>query len=299
VRDIPRPQQENVMESRWASRWRKLWLGAIASIALMACGARESVAGAATNAPRHFAVNGNFDPGGRFVPRDYGFNLADVSSAEVLDSLPRDVMGLMWIGACDGADARFRGLVESVIDHPKLFGFYLMDDPDPSGRWRRPCKAEGLRAESDWIHARRAGIVTFIALMNIGTSAAPDFDLSLGPDNSHVDLFGIAPYPCRRDWPECDFAMIGRFVEAGRRIGISDAAVVPIYQTFGGGEWRSEGGGYRLPDPAELRRILDLWRERIAHPVFDYAYSWGTQKSDKALATSAPLLDVLKRHNGE
>jgi hypothetical protein len=277
-------------------------IGAIvlaAVVALAAFGAREAAAEGAVKAPRHFAVNGNFDPGGRFVPRDYGFNLADVSSAEALDSLPGDVMGLMWVGLCDGADPRFRALVESVIDHPKLFGFYLMDDPDPSGRWRQPCPAENLRAESDWIHARRAGIVTFIALMNIGTSAAPAFDASLGPENSHADLFGIAPYPCRRDWRECDFTMIDRFVEAGRRIGISDAAVVPTYQAFGGGEWRSEGGGYRLPDAGELRRILELWREKIPHPAFDYAYSWGTQKSDKALATSIPLLDVFRRHNSE
>jgi len=281
-------------------RWRGLtkWtmvivFGVAAGLALARAKADDS-----SNAPRHFAVNENFDGAGRFAPLAYGFNIADVSSAESLNGLPDGVLGLMWVGQCGGADGPFRALVESVIHHPKLFGFYLMDDPDPSGRWRPRCRGEDLRAEVDWIHARRANAVTFIALMNVGDDAAPAFDPALRPENSHVDLFGVAPYPCRRNWQECDFAMIGHFVEAARRVGIPDSSVVPIYQTFGGGAWSAAGGGYRLPEAWELRRIVEIWSKLISTPVFDYAYSWGSQRSDMALGTSAPLLEVLGQHNG-
>jgi hypothetical protein len=277
--------------------WRGLtkWTCIIAFGAVGLLGPARSEPSA--TAPRHFAVNSNFDAAGRFVPRAYGFNIADVSSAESLDGLPDGVLGLVWVGLCGGANAPFRALVDSVIHHPKLFGFYLMDDPDPSGRWNPRCRGEDLRAESDWIHARRASAVTFIALMNAGDDAAPAFDPALRPENSHVDLFGVAPYPCRRKWQECDYAMIGHFVEAARRIGIQDQSVVPIYQTFGGGSWSAAGGGYRLPEAWELRRIIEIWRNLISAPVFDYAYSWGTQRSDASLATSTPLLEVFAQQN--
>jgi hypothetical protein len=245
----------------------------------------------------HFAVNGNFDSTGRFAPRAYGFDIADVAGAEALDGLPAGVLGMVWVGSCNGDDTRFRALVNSTIDRPNLFGFYLMDDPDPQGRWRQRCRPEDLRAEADFIHARRAEARTFVALMNVGDARTPAFDPALGPDSTHVDLFGIAPYPCRRDWRDCDYAMIGRFVGAARRIGIGDKAIVPVYQTFGGGDWQAEGGGYRLPTEIELRRMLEVWRETIPAPVFDYAYSWGSQKSDFSLASSGALREVFRRRN--
>jgi hypothetical protein len=288
----------------WPNSWPKSGLTRSAAAmvffaAAAALGAARATADGVARTPRHFAVNGNFDSTGRFLPQVYGFDIADVSGAEALDGLTDGVRGLVWVGSCDGADARFRALIEKVIDHPKLFGLYLMDDPDPSGRWRKRCRAEDLRAEADWIHARRPGTLAFVALMNVGGAEAPAYDAALRPENSHVDLFGVAPYPCRRDWGACDYAMIDRFIEAARRIGVKDAAIVPVYQTFGGGDWQAEGGGYRLPQASEMSRILQVWRERIPNPVFDYAYSWGSQKSDTALSDSAVLLDVFKRHNGE
>jgi hypothetical protein len=80
-------------------------------------------------------------------------------------------------------------------------------------------------------------------------------------------------------------------------VGIPDRSIVPIYQTFGGGTWGAAGGGYRLPEAWELSRTIEIWRQLVPAPVFDYAYSWGSQRSDLALATSAPLLDVLEQNN--
>jgi hypothetical protein len=141
---------------------------------------------------RHFAPNANFDAKGDFLPGKAGFDIADVSSRTELDFLPKGAKGLVWIGQCNGVDANFEKLVRAVIDHPKLFGFYLMDDPDPTGQWRFQCTALDLRTESDWIHRRRPEAVTFVALMNVGSSASPEFSAEYAPlravsgDGMHV-----------------------------------------------------------------------------------------------------------------
>jgi hypothetical protein len=247
---------------------------------------------------RHFASNGNFGADGQFVPAAAGFDLADVSNRRELDSLPDGVKGLVWIGACLGATPQFQEVVNAVVDHPKLFGFYLMDDPDPTGRWRPLCNASDLKVESDWIHERRRDALTFILLMNLGSSAAPAFSEEYAPDNSHVDLFGIPPYPCRASWVTCDLGMIDRFVAAALRSGIPLSHLTPTYQAFGGGTWSSDGGGgYRMPTAAEMRSMLARWDRLVPSPVFDYAYSWGVQRSDTALGGSAELQDVFAERN--
>ena len=79
----------------------------------------------------HFTPNGNLGPDGTYLPAKAGFNLADVSGRGELDLLPNGVKGLVWIGTCDGATAYFKQAVLRVISDQRLFGFYLMDDPDP------------------------------------------------------------------------------------------------------------------------------------------------------------------------
>lgn len=246
----------------------------------------------------HFAPNENFDASHTFVPARAGFNLADVSNRRELDLLPDGTKGLVWVGQCDGVTARFQAVVEALIDHPKTFGFYLVDDPDPTGRWRRLCKASDLRAESDWIHQRRPEAITFVALMNLGSSASPSFSAEYRPENSHVDLFAVSPYPCRARWSVCDLSMIDRFIAASRAAGVPPRRVVPTFQTFGGGAWRTDGGGaYRLPTSSEMQSMFERWQKLAPAPVFDYAYSWGHQRADESLAGSVDLQAAFARHN--
>src|ERR1700722_1989914 len=220
----------------------------------------------------HFAANENFDAAGAFLPSSAGFNLADVSSRRELDLLPRGTMGLVWVGLWEVVTARFKAVVGRVINHPKTFGFYLVDDPDPTGRWRAQCKPSDLRAESDWIHRRRPAAMTFVALMNLGSSASPSFSADYRPKVSHIDLFGVSPYPCRTGSSECDYDMIDRFV-------------------------RSSRAADRLPTPSEWQVMLERWNKLIPAPVFDYASSWGSQRSDVSLADSADLKAVFGQRN--
>jgi hypothetical protein len=251
----------------------------------------------------HYAPNGNFGPRGDYLPGDVGFNLADVNSVDQIDGLEVGVKGLVWIGQCNGVDGKFLRTVQPYARSQKLFGFYLMDDPDPrdvlsAAKLGLRCAAEDLKAEADWIHTNIPGAMTLIVLMNMSSSKVPSFDSTYNTVNSHVDLFGLGPYPCRTELNGCDYEMIDRYVTAAESWGIPRSRMVPIYQAFGGGKWRDDGGGqYILPTPDQERQILARWRALVKAPILDMAYSWGSQEADAALESAVDLKQVFSLHN--
>ena len=135
-------------------------------------------------------------------------------------------------------------------------------------------------------------------LMNLSSQRNPSFKDSYDPANSHVDLFGTDPYPCRTELQGCDYDMIDRYIAAATSAGIPLSRIVPVYQSFGGGKWSDgDGGRYLLPTPEQAREILARWQKRIGTPEFDVAYSWGSQRGDQALETAPELQDVFLTHN--
>jgi hypothetical protein len=252
-----------------------------------------SVTGPATS--EHFTSNGNFS-GSTYLPGADGFNLADVSSNAQTQALPAGVKGLEWIGSCDGATAAFDSTIESFVGDPHVFGFYLMDEPDPSS-----CPAANLKAESDFIHATDPGTYTFIIELDLSSSDHPTYQGGYDPANSDIDLYGLDPYPCRSENPAsapCTDAWLGLAVGAAEQAGIPLADIVPVYQAFGGGTWVDDGGGsYQLPTAAQEAQILATWASLVPTPVFDYAYSWGSQNSDQPLSGSPALQQVIQAYN--
>jgi hypothetical protein len=247
----------------------------------------------------HYAANSNFDGNGDYLPSRAGFNLADVASLKQLRSLPEGVLGLVWVGKCNGVDEAFLEAVRPYIGQRKLFGFYLMDDPDPTGSYFPLCSPENLKLESDWIHANVPGAVTFIVLMNMASTRSPSFIDTYTPATSHIDLFGLDPYPCRTALRGCDYEMIDRFVAAAEASGIPRNRMVPVYQAFGEGLWFDGGSSsYILPTAEQESEMLARWGALIEAPMFDFAYSWGSQRADRALENSPGLQAVLARHNG-
>jgi hypothetical protein len=244
----------------------------------------------------HFAANGDFS-GSTYDPGADGFNLADVSSNAETEALPAGVKGLEWIGSCAGATPSFQADLQSFIGDPKVFGFYLVDEPDPSS-----CNAANLKAESDWIHANLPGTYTFIIEQDLSSSNHPTYVGGYNPANSHVDLYGLDPYPCRSENPAsapCAYAWVSLAVTAAEEEGIPLADIVPVYQAFGGGTWIDDGGGsYQLPTASQESEILSTWASLVPTPVFDYAYSWGVQNGDQALSGSPALQSILLAHNG-
>jgi hypothetical protein len=244
----------------------------------------------------HFTANGNLS-GSSYVPGADGFNVADVSSNDVVAALPAGVKGLVWIGSCDGATTSFQSTIQSFVGDPRVFGFYLMDEPDPSS-----CSPANLKAESDWIHANDPGTYTFIIELDLSSSNHPTYQGGYNPANSDVDLYGLDPYPCRSENPAsapCAYSWLGLAVTAAETAGIPLADIVPVYQAFGGGAWVDDGGGsYQLPTADQESAILATWGSLVPTPVFDYAYSWGTQNGDQPLAASPSLQSVFLAHNG-
>ena len=245
--------------------------------------------------PEHYTANGN-SSGSTYAPGADGFNVADVSSNAAVEALPAGVKGLVWIGSCDGATSSFQSTIQTFVGDPNVFGYYLMDEPNPSS-----CSAANLKAESDWIHANDPGTYTFIIEEDLSSSNHPTYQGGYNPANSDIDLFGLDPYPCRSENPAsapCAYSWLGLAVTAAETAGIPLADIVPVYQAFGGGAWVDDGGGsYQLPTAPEESAILSTWGSLVPTPVFDYAYSWGTQNGDQPLAASPSLQSVFLAHN--
>ena len=285
----------------WFRRSGLPLLSAIALLVLIGAWNSFSPTGPAT--PLHYGPNHNFAVDGTYLPGELGFNLADLNTVDQLDSLPHGVKGLVWVGQCDGVTPGFLQKVQPFVGHAKLFGFYLMDNPDPVSRLTRSgqvpaCTSEHLRAESDWIHAHLRDARTFMILMNLGSAERPQFSAEYSPDIIHLDLYGIDPYPCRTELDGCAYDMIDRYIRKAEAAGIPRNQMVPVYQAFGGGDYRDDAGGiYTLPTAAEEQQILARWGEQLPRPVFDYAYSWGSQRRDSALEGAMGLHSTFSEHN--
>jgi hypothetical protein len=234
----------------------------------------------------HYAANGNF-VNGAYAPGVDGFNLADVSSVSELNALPANVKGLVYLGMTDGVTSAFISAVNAFLGNSKVFGFYLADEPNPSS-----VSAANLMAESDYIHQHFPGVKTFIVEYNQTSDTNPTFAFT--PANTHIDLFGLDPYPVNTNVPNSlDYQIIPAAVQEALKIGIPLADIVPVYQTFGGGQYST----YILPTPTQEQQILATWASVVPNPVFDYAYSWGAQVGDTALANDPALAAVLAEHN--
>ncbi|WP_354085846.1 calcium-binding protein [Bradyrhizobium sp. S3.3.6] len=205
---------------------------------------------------------------------------------------------MVYLDQGDGVTQSFMDAVKPYIGNPKVYGFYLKDEPDPTGQYNTLVTAANLKAESDYIHANVPGAKTFITMMNMGSSENPTFANTYNPTNTHIDLFGIDPYPVRSDMSTVDYSMIDKAVTAAESAGISADHIVPVFQTFGGGNWADDSGGhYVMPTAAQEQTMLAHWAAAVPNPAFDYAYAWGSQNGDTALEGSSALQSVFLQHN--
>ncbi|RXT44559.1 DNA-binding protein, partial [Mesorhizobium erdmanii] len=87
-------------------------------------------------------------------------------------------------------------------------------------------------------------------------------------------------------------------VAAAVASGVPLSQIVPVYQTFGGGNYTTDTGGqYVLPSVAQEQTMLDHWAKVAPSPAFDYAYAWGSQQGDTALGNSPALQALFQQHN--
>jgi hypothetical protein len=242
----------------------------------------------------HYAPNGNFANGGFNAPGDPGsdgFNVADVGSVSAADALPSGDVGLVWWGQTSGVTSGFKHLVNAAAGDPKVLGIYVADEPSSD-----PTTVSHLRAEVQYINAHAPNKLAFIVAENNGSPESPVIGYSpsaLGMTASN-DVLGVDPYPVRPEFPGgMDLGVIDKGVAAAESAGWPVGQLVPVYQAFGGGDYAS----WTLPTATQEQQILNEWGNLTPAPRFDYAYSWGTQGGDSALANSPDLQQVFAAHN--
>ncbi|RWB58175.1 MAG: calcium-binding protein [Mesorhizobium sp.] len=228
-----------------------------------------------------------------------GFNLVDVQYLSQVDALPDGMKALVYLNAHDGVTQSFIDQVTPFLNNPKVFGFYLTDEPDPTGRWGTYATAADLKAESDWIHSHFPGAKTFITMMNMGSIADPSFANTYNPENTGIDYYGVGAYAITsKTASNPDYNMIDRMVAAAVASGIPADRIIPEYQAFGGGNWVSENGGsFVVPTADQEKIMMDHWAKLVPSPAFDFTYAWGSQNGDTALGNSPELQAFFLQHN--
>ncbi|MEU5877473.1 hypothetical protein [Spirillospora sp. NPDC047279] len=214
-------------------------------------------------------------------PSDYprlarlGYDLVDIKPDDAsLGGLPEGMRAMFWVGnfQCDDFELSYEEFTEAVrryAGHPRVYGWYLSDEPDPG---TCPKIAGEIRRRADYVKRYAPGQITFVSLT--------DFPMKpVTPGKVNVDLVGLDPYPCEgasRARAECDIDAIDRMVRMADAAGIPRRVMVPVFQTFGTACSQGERGHW-LPTAEQFRAILRRWDRLVPHPPFDIAYSWGHQ----------------------
>jgi hypothetical protein len=215
-----------------------------------------------------------------------GFNVHDTGmSTSAVNALPAGSQAMVWVGIgssnCSATvSSTFKTFVLANATNPKLYGFYLNDEPIDNS-----CVA-AVTAYTAYIHANAPGKMSMILLTDWpGTYAA------YRPTITGVDLIALDPYPVKNG--AYDTTLIP--AEVGRAVadGIPLANVVPVFQAFGGAGWDA-------PTAAQLTAIIAQWAAILPNPPMDYAYSWSTQSGalSESLNTRADWRVVMAAHNG-
>ncbi|MDX6302025.1 MAG: hypothetical protein QOF53_3239 [Nocardioidaceae bacterium] len=250
---------------------------------------RTALPAAALPAPtttHHFVANLH---GAAAEPRRTGFNIFDTgSSSQQVDALPTGVRAMVWLGQkCPTvADAAFRSTVQRLATDPRVFGYYLSDEPHVADC---PQGALALASRAGYIRQVTGGKQrSFIVL------SKPEDYPAFRPRISLVDMVGIDPYPCSVPNPGCAFDKIDEKVALATR-SIALSHIVPVYQAFG--QSAAESNYYTLPTAAQMSTMLAHWARLVPHPKMDYAYGWGHQTSaNPTLTDSAPLKSLFSSY---
>lgn len=269
-------------------------LGLGGATAVSTAGSAAPPAGAATTRPapttaNHFATNLDGDVAG---PLRTGFTIFDTGdSLRQVRALPRGVEALVWLGQkCPtSAGKSFRKTVRRLAASPRVFGYYLSDEPHivdcPKGPAALATRAKFIRKVSE---GRQE---SFIVL-----SKDEDYR-SFRPAVTKVSMIGLDPYPCSLAHPSCELRQINQAVRQATNRGISLRRIVPVYQAFG--QKDTDDHYYNLPTAKQERKMIARWASLVPHPRMDYTYGWGHQgSSNPTLVDSRGLKKVFRTYFG-
>jgi hypothetical protein len=262
----------------------------------------------------HYAVNVGSDVAQAAA---LGFTMFDVSGStsnpsgvnQAVNALPAGSMALIWAGSLDTTSclagftlAQFQAQVDALKDNPRVFGYYVADEPHPGNC---ATAASDIKARADYIHANAPGQKAFIVVLDgsnqCGTNLGCEYN-ALAPANTDVDYVGLDPYPCHYDTSgnpvPCDLSKITQRVSSAESNGVPVADIVPVFQAFG--QLGLTQPYYRMPTADELSSMLSLWATLVPSPPFDYFYTFGAQATSapQAIINSPSIQPVVAAHNG-
>ena len=233
-----------------------------------------------------------------------GFDLFDLDPTKSrIDALGPGQHALVWLGNLDNTDctpgyswSAFTAAVDRLAHDPKVFGYYISDEPHPSLCSRA---VADIRARADYIRAHAPGQKSFIVVMDASRicGAHPGCEYrQLNPKSTHVDLFGIDPFPCHVD-ASCAPERIDLEVQRAIDGGIPADHIVPVFQVFGQA-CSAKAAYYALPSAAALRDMFTQWRDSVPDPAFDFAYTWRSEgPACPSLDRAKSLQAVVRAHN--
>jgi hypothetical protein len=234
-----------------------------------------------------------------------GFNLFDLPPDKAtIDELGPGQQALVWLGNLDNTNctpgysyAKFTAAVDRLAGDPKVFGYYLSDEPHPS---ICPGAVQHIRERADYIRSKDPGQKSFIVVLDASKECHGNFGCeyaALRPDQTHVDLFGVDPFICSIA-KGCDFDRINRTVGLAEAKGIPRTAMVPVIQVFGQTCNTQQTHYYKLPSADELSQALKHWDAAVPHPRFDFAYTWASEgPACPALDKTSDLQSILRTRN--
>ncbi len=214
-----------------------------------------------------------------------GFDLFDLNpNKAAIDALGPGQRALVWLGNLDNTSctagfswAAFTAAVDSLANDPKVFGYYLSDEPHPI---RCPDALAHVRARADYIRAHAPHQISFIVLVDGPGNCKGEYGCEyriMRPEQSHVDLIGIDPFPCTVNLGGCQLDRITEQVLRAEAQGVPRAAMVPVYQVFGQTCPGSRDHYYQLPSATDLPAMFERWRSLVGTPAFDFAYTWRSE----------------------
>lgn len=239
-----------------------------------------------------------------------GYNLFDLGpTKQVIDSLGAGQYALVWLGNLDNTNCtpgyswpEFTAAVRRLAGDPKVFGYYISDEPHPSVC---PSAAHDIRARADYIHAHDPSQKVFMVVMDAarlcGSAMGCEYR-AMRPSITHVDLFGIDPFPCHVGAP-CLDSRITTEVQRAAAAGIPVSRMVPVFQAFGQDCSKQKTKYYDEPSAADMTRLLAQWAALVPSPAFDFTYTWRSEGPacpglDAATGGAHPdLQSVLRAHN--
>lgn len=242
-------------------------------------------AGTATRQPaatttNHFITNlGGVVAG----PRRTGFTIFDTGdSLRDVRALPDTVKALVWLGQkCPTpADKSFRTTVGRLARSPRVFGYYLSDEPHVADCPEGPA---ALATRSAFIRKVSGGRQESFIVLSDDEDYSP-----FRPAITGVSMVGLDPYPCSVAHPSCEIRQINEAVGLATSRGIQLRRIVPVYQAFG--QQNTDSHYYNLPSPTKERAMIARWASLVPHPRMDYTYGWGHQDSANPTLTDSPGL---------